>query len=229
MHPYATDSNERFYVLLALIPLSFWLAATAEIGLKAANVTWRPEADFLADPGSAAFCYLVLYQLFDRWLWKWSLLRWIGLIKIPNLNGSWQATLKSSYNNYQAEYTGSVEIKQTWTAISIRLLRPQSHSYSQSASVLTDAGEGTRVSYEYLNEPQIGEASTMAIHRGTAVQVLHEEKNQRRLRGQYYTSFGRSNVGSADFCQLRTRPGLFGGGTSSAAVRTDNQTQDEAQ
>ncbi len=201
MHPYATDSSERVYLLGALIPISFWLASAFDRLLKAASIVWPPEAEFLADPASAAFCYWLLYLLLDKLLWKWSFLHRIGLIKIPNLNGVWQGHLKSSYDNYQTEHKASVEIEQTWTSISIRLSLPQSRSHSESATILTNAGVGKRLSYEYLSEPRVGQVQTMATHRGTTVQVLRKDGRKQILDGYYYTSHGRKNVGSVRFCQ----------------------------
>lgn len=203
MHPYGTDSNERFVVLLGLVPFSFWAASGAEQVLKRFGLGWPAEAEFLTDPTSAAAWYLILFFLVDRLLWRRGPLRWFGIVKVPNLNGTWSGHLKSSYDEYRTEYEATLRIQQTWTRMSVRLTRGQSTSHSEAGTILVDAGPGPRLSYEYVNEPKVGQVETMAMHRGTATQVLHDEGVIRRLEGQYYTNRGRGNVGSLHFEQAK--------------------------
>lgn len=200
MHPYGTDSSERFWVLIGLVPLSFWLAAGARGLLDRVGIAWPIEAEFIADPTSAAFCLGVLYYVFNRWLWRVPLLHALDLVKVPNLNGAWAGELRSSYDDYQTGYAATLEIRQNWTTMSICLRRDQSRSHSEAATILTNAGGGPRLSYEYVNEPIAGRVEgTMAMHRGAAALVLEQRQGIVRLDGQYYTSHGRSNVGRMEF------------------------------
>ncbi len=201
MHPYGTDSNERFWVFLSLIPLSFFLASRLQWLLDRFDVAWSQEWEFLADPTSAMFCFGVLYYIFNRWLWRLPILRWLDLVKIPDLNGTWDGYLKSSWNNHQTPFDATLTIEQTWTSVRVRQRRQgSSSSYSEAGTFLVNAGEGKRLSYEYRNDPVPGQVDTMASHRGTAVLVL-EETTPRKLEGTYYTSHGRKNTGSMHFWQ----------------------------
>lgn len=199
MHPYGTDSNERFWVFLGLVPISFFLADSLSRIPGWSNTDWNREWEFIADPGSAAFCFGALYYVFNRWLWKVPILHKIGLIEIPNLNGSWDGFLRSSWNDHSTPYDATITIQQDWTSIRVRQKRPgSSSSFSESANFLVNAGEGIRLSYEYRNDPDPGQVETMASHRGTAVLVL-EQADVRKLEGSYYTSHGRRNTGSMEF------------------------------
>lgn len=200
MHPYGTDSSERFWVLIGLVPISFWLAAGANRFLDQVGIAWPSEAEFLGDPTSAAFCLGLLYYVFNRWLWRFPLLRWIDLVKVPDLNGVWEGELRSSYDQYQTGYPATIEIRQTWTTMSICLRRNQSRSHSEAAMFLTNAGGGPRLAYTYVNDPIAGEAeTTMVMHRGAATLVWERLQGSEQLNGDYYTSHGRSNVGRMQF------------------------------
>src|SRR5258707_13555336 len=51
------------------------------------SVTWWVDA-----PSSMAY-YGALYALFDRYLWRNSFVRKLGLVRIPNLTGRWAGDL----------------------------------------------------------------------------------------------------------------------------------------
>src|SRR6266567_345217 len=80
MHGYSTDSNERRIVPLVLALLAIALAWTSSKFLGAVHlaIPWWIDA-----PSSMAF-YGGLYALFDKYLWRKSLARKLGLVRIPN-------------------------------------------------------------------------------------------------------------------------------------------------
>lgn len=199
MHPFGTDSNERFRVLLLFIPISFWLANGAQRLLDKVGVGWPDSGGFLGDPTSAAACFGVLYWVFERWGWRWRPLHQLGLVEVRDLRGTYDGYLESSFTDYKQPYDATLNIRQSWTRISVRLVRSQSRSRSEGATILVNANEGVRLSYEYRNDPEMKQPDALATHRGTAVLVLGCDQERRILEGSYYTSRGRATMGAMHF------------------------------
>ncbi len=138
------------------------------------------------------FLYGVLYAFFRRIAWKWGWLRQLGVISTPILEGTWSGTVQSDYDGESnPAHDIEVIIGQDWTEIVIRLLRPESKSHSLSASMVVTEDECILI-YDYLNEPTLGAAETMHMHRGTARLILTGTDN---LEGDYYTGRDRKNIG----------------------------------
>lgn len=188
MHPYATDSVERSRVPILLvvicIPIAWVIRHYCE-GLQLALPWWF-------DAPSVLGFYGVFYFAFDRALWKLRLLRTLGLVEVPNLNGKWQGTLMPSGAKREREVT--LEIQQTWSAISIRLRTKHSASKSMIATILLAGKLDDVLSYQYWNEPKPGVAFDMHTHRGTAWLTLSSD--QTRLEGEYSTGTGQKNFGT---------------------------------
>lgn len=187
MHPYATDSPERQRVVLYIGAISVGVAYAFHwaIELLKLQVPW-----WVGAPGVLAIA-AGLYEMFDKWLWRKSLLRKLGIVKVPELNGEWQALGQTSWSQGQ-EYKGTARIRQTWTHISICLETEYSLSRSLTASLLINDPEGPTLSYEYRNEPGRNAPETMHSHRGTAVLRLKEDSC---LQGDYYSGRDRQNYG----------------------------------
>jgi hypothetical protein len=142
----------------------------------------------------------ILYKLFDKWIWSIGLLRTLGIIKTPDLNGVWKGYVTTSFDEHADQHSVSVKIQQEWTKISIFLEGAQSESHSLTASILTRQPGGTSLNYEYRNEPRSLAKSTMHAHRGTAVLKL---RNINELDGEYYTGRDRSNFGSIKLKRMK--------------------------
>jgi hypothetical protein len=121
------------------------------------------------------------------------------LVKTPDLNGTWEGYVKSSFDEHTAEQSTSLRISQTWTHMVVILETEHPRSQSLGASVLTKNPRDVRVSYEYLNQPRPAAKDTMHAHRGTASLVLSELGSRRVLKGEYYTGRDRRNYGSLRF------------------------------
>src|SRR5260370_21830036 len=92
MHGYSTDSNERRLVplLLATLAIGFaWMFAKL-LAISHLSFPWWLDA-----PSSLGF-YAALYGLFDKYLWRNRIIRKLGLSRIPNVAGCWNAVLTSS-------------------------------------------------------------------------------------------------------------------------------------
>src|SRR5712692_3706761 len=153
-HSYSTDSAERRYVpfFIAIAAIGATFTVFHFINRHQITAPWwaTPPIDTMA-------FYGFFYELFDRWVWKWSVLHKLHIIRVPNLSGIWTGRAEPIETNGVSAGLGvktdlKVQIKQTWTTMSIFGDAKHSKSHSLSASLIT-SGECT-LSYEYLNEPK---------------------------------------------------------------------------
>ena len=185
MNPYNPNGSRKVVTILLIISISS--AGLIHTKLDAINF----ESYGLAGIISAVGIYQVLYYLFDRFIWKWCLLRKLGLVTVPNLNGRWSGNLKSSYEPDVQDYQIDVFITQQWSKISVRLEAGESHSKSIAASFLTDDPSSPELVYVYDNDPGAMAPKSMHSHGGTAKLRVTDSG----LQGQYYTGRGRGTVG----------------------------------
>ena len=146
---------------------------------------------FRSAPSVVGF-YGGLYKLFDRYCWRWGLLRSIGIVNVPTLDGCWTGFVRSSHDGHDEKHLVSVQIRQDWTQMQITLKGQFSQSYSFLAAVLTHAPEGVVLAYEYRNEPIPNATDTMQMHYGTARLTMSPPGV---MQGFYYTGRGRQNYG----------------------------------
>ena len=146
------------------------------------------------DAPSVMGFYGLLHTAFDRWLWKWSPLRAIGLVRVPDLGGAWMFRIHSTYRT--TEVDAHVTVHQRWRTIQIRLETAESRSSSEIASILIDDPNEFVLNYEFLNTPRQGAVATMHMHRGSA--ELRFPKNSTSLAGdgEYYSGRDRDNQGT---------------------------------
>ena len=189
MHPYTTDSSERRFVPLYIAGVSVLAAwiLNRVLGAMQFTLPWWIDA-----PSVIGF-YGLLYATFNKYLWRWRILRTIGVVKVPDLNGTWKGYVASSFDEHATKYDATFRLFQNWTLISIILETNYSKSSSLIAAIVTENPGGTMLSYEYLNEPVPNAKHTMHTHRGTA--RLTMQSNGKTLEGEYYTGRDRQNFG----------------------------------
>lgn len=190
MHPYATDSIERRRLPLYMVGASILLAwlLNRALGLAGLTVPWWIDA-----PSVAGF-YGLIYTFFDRRAWRIPLARVLGLVKIPDLNGTWSGTVHPSGGEHDYEHPATVEITQSWRDLCVRLRTANSGSRSVIGAVTVEGPEDAVVTYEYANEPGANSADGMHAHRGTARLILSPDG--RILEGDYYTGRDRKSHGA---------------------------------
>lgn len=186
MHPYATDSGERVYVVVVLALLSVAITYIFHIALSKVGIQWP----WWLEAPSVWGVFGGLYMWFDKKLWRCKWLHKIGLVKVPDLNGRWNVQGHSS--TYNEDFTGEILIRQTWTHLSITMETKHSRSYSVTASLFLNQPDGITLSYGYRNEPKPNALGTMHAHRGTTVLRLNDEG---LLEGEYYSGRDRLNYG----------------------------------
>ena len=189
MHPYTTDSNERRMILLGIAVLSILCAFALNSVSSRLDISWL----WWVDVPSVFGFYGIIYTAMNRWLWRWRILRRIGLVRVPDLNGQWHGYVSSSFDNCAERKDVLVTISQTWTRISITLHARTSQSHSLIGAVLIGQQGEPVLSYEYMNEPKPDAPDTMHAHRGTARLVVRGEG--KFLEGEYYSGRDRQNYG----------------------------------
>ena len=193
MHSYATDSNERKIVPLYIAGVSVFAAwgLNRVLGAMQFTVPWWIDA-----PSVIGF-YGLFYAIFNRYLWRWRILHAIGVLKIPDLNGTWNGYIASSFDEHTKRHDATLTISQNWTQTSIILEANYSKSSSVIAAIIIENPNSIVLSYEYLNEPTPDAKDTMHTHRGTARLTI--QSNRKVLEGEYYTGRDRLNFGILNF------------------------------
>ncbi|WP_176079770.1 pancortin-3 [Paraburkholderia tropica] len=147
----------------------------------------------IAIPVTATTFYVLGHFLFDRWLWRRSIIP--KMLGIPDLNGKWSCqgqTLDPETGAATHTWQATVTIVQTWEKIKVYLDTGQSRSRSVAASILKEDGVGFILMYSYRNEPKPGEPDLKA-HIGYC--ELHIDEKQSTASGMYFNSGGRLTHG----------------------------------
>ncbi|MDD3753537.1 MAG: hypothetical protein PHQ17_03120 [Methanobacterium sp.] len=204
MHPYSTDSSERkwipLFILLGSVPFAMGLKIFWEsLHFNGVLGDFYYITSFFID-FSIIFFYELFYYLFDNTLWKYC--HFIPSMKVPNLNGNWKGTLKSSYNDQGTEdrvqINATMQISQTWQKIEIRLKTDNSKSKTVTAGFFTNNPNAIELSYQYQNEPNANaEINTMHIHKGTGWITLAPDTKS--FEGEYYNGRDSKNHGCLKF------------------------------
>ncbi len=201
MHGYSIDSDERRNVVFGLAILGIAAAYCLDqlLDLTSASLPWWFDA-----PASFGF-FGLFYWLFDQRVWRWRMLRTLGLVTAPDLSGHWKGSIVSSHVP-RDRHEVTVDIRQSWTGLTVVLTGASSRSYSTAAVLRTKAADGPELTHTYRNEPLPHATDTMHIHHGTATMRLAEAGQQ--LVGEYYTGRGRQTYGSITLRRLHVVAGI---------------------
>lgn len=202
-HTYSTDSSERRYI-------PFGIAATAiAASFLVSHLTGKYQIEFpwwASPPVDTMAFYGFFYFLFDRYLWKWKLLHWFRIVKLPDLSGEWRGHVIPTPTagvsaGLAAQADISVSVRQSWATILISARTTSSRSHSVSAAI-TVSNE-VSLSYQFVNEPAASAAATMHTHRGTVTLLL--DKAGSLLDGDYYSGRDRQNIGTMRVSRAGTK------------------------
>jgi len=133
--------------------------------------------------------FYVIYYSFNNWIWK---LRPVsGLLKLPNISGTWSCNGKSNYENFN--WHGKVQIIQSWDKIRITLITERSSSESISAVIIYDDIHGYKLVYNYENKPNSLDDTNLRTHVGFV--DLNLDYSNNKATGYYYNVSGRKTSG----------------------------------
>ncbi len=195
MHPYSTDSSERRNVPLVLAGIAALLAWLLHLLL----VHFDIHAPWWLDMPSLAGFFGLLMTWFDKRLWRAGLLRRLGVIRTPDLNGTWSGMVGTSYDNFASPRKATLTIHQTWQRIRIELTTDTSHSASRSASMTIKPPRNVIVTYSYTNDPRPDAPDSMHAFHGTATQTLSPGADRDTFDGDFYTGRDRGTFGTLNF------------------------------
>lgn len=189
MHAYTTTAD-RTAALGALSVLAVALAIGAN--WLAERVSLGPA--WLISPPAVAASFGLMYEALDRYAWRWSILRRLGIVQVPDVEGAYEGELISSSNDITRSIR--IVIDQTWTRIAVRfdIVEPStSTSYSIAAALAKSGHDQVRLTYTYKNQVRPGVADVdMSDHDGTAEVVIDTVGN--RMDGRYFNFRGRQGT-----------------------------------
>ena len=186
------ENFKRFTYFIAILALLSYLVVFG-IHLLVAAV-WGPLPGWVETP-SVIGVLVFLYTIFDAYIWRWPLFRWLQIVDFPDLRGRWTGTITSSWQPNRLP--AAIEIVQTASSISVALYGSNSHSESCVADFEV-RGDGRPVlHYVFENIPNSSAVTTMERHEGTAMLTYFEDK--KLLEGGYYTGRGRQSQGEMTF------------------------------
>lgn len=148
-------ARERQIYLLAALAFSIMPLMTSLSGWAGVTISVGTASVFGA-----------VFWAFDRIVWRWYPVR--RVLGFCDLNGKWEVFghRLNPDGTVASEWTGEINIVQSWSRLTVVLKTSQSTSISGPASLSKIEGIGFSLLYTYTNEPQPGEP-TLQIHRGT--------------------------------------------------------------
>jgi hypothetical protein len=144
-------------------------------------------AEWLSPVGPAVTVSVIGIGAFDRWAWRWPLVD--GLVRRPNLHGTWKCDLRSSYEGRAGEVIESyLVIDQTYTRICVRMLFDRSRSISLSGDLVEEGGRCV-LYYVFRSEKSALEPASNPPARGAA-DLKVSRKPSLALEGDYWMELG---------------------------------------
>jgi len=200
-YPYSSDSDERqrFIAHATLLSvLLIWLIHLANGALvtKAINIPW-----FIELPTFAGLTWGIYHGAAHlTWRYKW--FRALFRVQIPDLNGTWEGYLVSSFDPSK-RIKCTLIIEQAWDSIGLIFETDQSRSCNGITGFAVKSPGGARLVYEYTNVPSaIAATDSMHHHEGTQWLTLSEDGAGLKLEGDYYTGRDRRTYGSVEMRRI---------------------------
>jgi hypothetical protein len=144
--------------------------------------------------------YAIMGIVFVKWVWRWPALQgW--LVKIPDLQGTWQGKLQSDYIDPKTKKTispipATLVVRQDFSRIDCVLMTEESESYTVSADFNLSPGKELYLAYSYTNRPKTTIRNKSPIHDGAALLKVIQNPNL-ALEGEYWTN--RKTKGEMNF------------------------------
>jgi len=194
--------------LISRFPLTVLVVFAASTwALILAGHSWVIPASFFTPLSIVVGALSVVLLVFDRVAWRWPGVR--AVVRRPDLRGTWQGTLKSDWKKDDGTPVEPIAvfmvIHQTFSEIHPRLLTPESHDMTITATVEREPDGRFAVARLYRNEPKLEVRHRSPIHRG-GLHLLVAGDNGDRLQGEYWTD--RGTRGSLDLRLVSRRRAL---------------------
>ena len=199
-YPYSSDSDERQHFIAHAAWLSVLLIYLLHLAngalARAITIPW-----FVELPTFAGLTWAI-YNLAAHYAWRYKWFRALFNIRIPDLNGTWEGHLVSSFDPSR-QIKCTLKIEQAWDSIGLIFETEQSRSCNGITGVAVKSPGGARLVYEYTNIPNaIAATESMHLHEGTQWLTLSEDSDGLKLAGDYYTGRDRKTYGSVEMRRI---------------------------
>ncbi len=178
---------KSFIYVILIISGILWFAFASLNGLDLSKIV-----DFFKILPKVAGIDLILVTIFVKWAWKLKVFKgW--LVPFPNLNGTWQGHIKSTWIDPSTGRTipsipTILTIKQSFTKISCVMRTKEMTSYSYSEDFKLEADNQIKqLCYSYTSKPVTTVTDRSPLHEGSIVFDIIGDP-VKKLKGQYWTS-----------------------------------------
>lgn len=127
------------------------------------------------------------------WRWIWKVIPALNGLVFPDLNGTWEGHLKSTWINPETGATPPPIPSKFWIrmglfSMSVKMRTGESDSYSTRCFLEADRNAKIyRIWYSYENRPRAAVTHRSARHEGVAWLEIDGSGNLDALNGQYFT------------------------------------------
>jgi hypothetical protein len=115
MHDYNKLEVPSKYIYFILVFVSIIISMVIAYHLKHISANGLKDYITLILTGSPFAIYGMLFWFFDNFFWRFPIIN--ELINIPNLSGTYEGKLQSSYDNFKNTINFTLTIKQTFNKI----------------------------------------------------------------------------------------------------------------
>jgi len=152
--------------------------------------TLFPTLPFWVESLSPLATYGILYNLFEKNLWRWPLFRMLGIVTTPDVRGRWLGEQTSSYKDPNGKNRKSrviMEIQQTFSSIKVNTYYKNWQTEHCLSSFIDAAGDCT-LFIMFETSPRIEYQGEATAHKGV---VRLTQLPDGRLAGTYFNAMGR--------------------------------------
>lgn len=170
------------FTLITIVPATVIAQAITNLLTSAPGPFTQFAAWGLIQPPAAIALVVLLFVLYNRFLWK----KWpfIWIHGIPDINGRYEGAGESSYQD-GFKYLVVLEVHQTLLDTLVCLYTERSGSHSVMSAIGQNERRNQYLSYSYKNAPKtIADDRDMRPHDGFACLEIFDKGD--RLEGSYF-------------------------------------------
>lgn len=178
-------SRKQINVFVVLTVLIWWLINIISGNSLSYNI--------LKPFTSVAGVLVVVYNLFELYIWKWKFINPL-IIKKPNIEGTWKFSLVSNWVNPKTNKRNEpsivyLAIRQTYSTINARLYTKNSESEELWTNLIKTKDNRYKLVSVYQNIPQRIFREKSPIHFATFIKNVNGD-DSRSMKGNYWTDRG---------------------------------------
>lgn len=170
------------------------LFASAIWALILAHNGWIIPPSFFAPMSWVVSALVGLSFAHEKWIWRWPGVR--SIVGRPDLRGTWKGVIRpnpetANTNANSVPIEVFMVIRQTFSTLHLRLLAPESQSFSLSTNLVEEAPEQFSLTWVYRSEPRLLVQERSRVHLGGG-QLRVSGPATTSMSGHYWTDRGTS-------------------------------------